>query len=379
MNTLRIAMISTCLLITVCGPIWSQENVTTPWSIPMTVTSNGSNHSLRLGAMVEATDEFDNGKDILAPPTPPYGLYTYFRVTGFFNNLEEDYRLNSKSPNSWTLVIAGTQGAAGTVTWNSSGFPSGDIAGSLTINGTNMLTLNSLPFTGDQTMTISYSAPQQYLRLSVKVFLEGAYQADGAMKTNLSASHRLPATSPYGSAPAESNNITAEIVDWILLELRQEADGPISLQRSVLLRNDGYLIDVDGSSTELKLVGLSSGNYYIVMNHRNHLAMMSATAVGLALVAPFYDFTASADQIFGDRGGKEVQSGIWGMWAGDVNQDGSVNLSDYAIWDNSARLGEKGYRTADIDCDGQVTTADYFHWYSSQRENAVSQVPALAP
>ena len=238
-----------------------------------------------------------------------------------------------------------------------------------------------LPFDRNQAVfTIQNDEPVPSLRLSVHVFLEGAYQADGHMRTNLSTSHWLPTTSPYSSAPAESNNITAEIVDWILLELRQDIDGPVLLQRSVLLRNDGYLVDVDGSSTELKLTGLASGNYYLVINHRNHLAIMSATAVKLALDTPSsYDFTASADKIFGSKGGKEVHTGIWGMWAGDVDQDGTVNISDYAIWGNSAKLGEKGYRTADFDCDGQVTTADYFHWYSNQRENAMSQVPALAP
>ncbi len=70
-----------------------------------------------------------------------------------------------------------------------------------------------------------------------------------------------------------------------------------------------------------------------------------------------------------------METGVWGMWAGDVNQDKNVTTTDYTSWYNSARLGESGYRATDINLDGVVTTSDYTMWYNNARLGAASKVP----
>ena len=74
-------------------------------------------------------------------------------------------------------------------------------------------------------------------------------------------------------------------------------------------------------------------------------------------------------------GTKELGSGVWGMWSGDVNQNGEVTTEDYTAWYNSIRAGDFGYRTTDVNLDGQVTTSDYTIWYNNTRMGASSDVP----
>jgi hypothetical protein len=72
------------------------------------------------------------------------------------------------------------------------------------------------------------------------------------------------------------------------------------------------------------------GDYCIVITHRNHLAIMSATAQSLnSATATLYDFASGAAQYYGTSGAKELESGVWGMWSGDINQDGEVTTEDY--------------------------------------------------
>jgi hypothetical protein len=66
----------------------------------------------------------------------------------------------------------------------------------------------------------------------------------------------------------------AAIVDWILLELRSK-DNPATVlaSRAALLRRDGLVVDVDGTSPVA--VPLPVGDYYVAIQHRNHLGAMA--------------------------------------------------------------------------------------------------------
>jgi hypothetical protein len=127
------------------------------------------------------------------------------------------------------------------------------------------------------------------LRVKVKVFLEGPYSG-GTMTTILASSHLLPTAQPYTSAPFNypGNEVAADeaffisnnVVDWMLVELRLTPEGAAVDRRAALLRNDGMIIDIDGS-LGVVFNNVNAGSYYIVIKHRNHLAIMSATAVSL--------------------------------------------------------------------------------------------------
>ncbi len=216
------------------------------------------------------------------------------------------------------------------------------------------------------------------LQLSVKVFLEGAYNdAADAMTINLAGS--IPATSPYADS-RNAGTIPAGITDWVYLQLRSTSDGAAVYSRSYLLRSNGFLAENDGSDTNLAISGLANGDYFIVIKHRNHLAIMSKTAQSLSGTLVTYDFTVKAsapyDKYFGDEAA-DLETDVYGMFGGDVNQNGEITTEDYTAWYNDARTGASGYNSCDINLDSEVTTADYTQWYNNARIGASSNVPNL--
>ncbi len=113
--------------------------------------------------------------------------------------------------------------------------------------------------------------------VSVKVFLEGPYNSP-----IMNASLSLPTTSPYPADPETVSSIPIisgnEVVDWVLLELRDENNSSTVLEsQSAFLLQDGNIVDLDGSSPVH--FTQPSDNYFIAVKHRNHLGVMSASAV----------------------------------------------------------------------------------------------------
>jgi hypothetical protein len=85
---------------------------------------------------------------------------------------------------------------------------------------------------------------------------------------------------------------------------------------------------------------------------------MSANAIPGFGGTYFYNFTTGDDKIAGGTNAyKELENGIWGMPAGDINADGSINLQDKNTgW--SVKAGQSGYYGGDINLDGQTDNPD---------------------
>jgi hypothetical protein len=87
-----------------------------------------------------------------------------------------------------------------------------------------------------------------------------------------------------------------------------------------------------------------------------------------------YDFTTSIDQVYGGQEGyKSISPEIYGMAGGDVDANGSVNLSDKVIWELNA--GEPGYLSEDLNLDGQVNNQDKDDIWNINTDAFSSQVP----
>ena len=219
------------------------------------------------------------------------------------------------------------------------------------------------------------------LKVMSKIFLEGPYSSS-SMSTSLNS--ELPTTQPYSDLPwsyAGSENVESgfftnhtNIADWVLVELRSDETTVVS-SRAAFITDDGSIVNLDGTSP-VKFNAFP-GNYYIVIKHRNHLAVMSASKVSLPNVIP-YDFTLGDGSQFypGDgEGAKQLEPGIWGMAAGDANGDEQVTTLDYDAWLSDARSSATGYINTDMNLDGQTTTLDYDVWLPNAREAKISQVP----
>jgi len=127
-------------------------------------------------------------------------------------------------------------------------------------------------------MSLSKFIEPQEKSLNARIFLEGAYINNDTMQTNQNA--LIPKDSPYLSSPKSVSEVPENIVDWVLVELRDENDiNNIVAAQSAFVDKNGYIVDVNGTDP-LKFM-VVPGKYYIVVKHRNHLTVMSNTAISL--------------------------------------------------------------------------------------------------
>lgn len=212
--------------------------------------------------------------------------------------------------------------------------------------------------------------------VDAEVMLEGAYSTSThAMQTTLRDEGRVPSVPPYAEDNDRSVTVPTGIADWVLVELRATAGGPVIASKSALLRADGRIVSDNGAFTRIP-ISAPAGDYYVVVKHRNHTAVMSKNTIGLSVSSSTpYSFADNSSYSFGLNPVKLLEAGVYGMWAGDINQDSQVTTMDYTAWYNSARLGESGYRDTDVNMNGQVTTEDYTMWYNDARLGAASGLP----
>ncbi len=225
----------------------------------------------------------------------------------------------------------------------------------------------------------NYYSPGGYTQrdpvlLTVKIFLEGPYLGSNVMSTFLNDGNSIPNGSPYHQDLKTVATLPDDIVDWVLIELRSTSDGTAVAYQSAFLQNDGYIVNEEGND-DLGFY-VEAGSYYVIIRHRNHLAVMSDDVVALnTSSSTLHDFTLGSGKYYGSNGCINVGDSNWGMVAGDVDQNGEITTSDYTLWYNSSRAGDSGYVAGDIQCDYEVTTTDYTLWYNNARGGYSSSVP----
>jgi hypothetical protein len=191
------------------------------------------------------------------------------------------------------------------------------------------VTFDGVNLENGNVFTVASQLPEA--KLTGKVFLQGPYNTTSSnMNTTLNALDVLPLTDPYGlsiTALVDPNTIP-NIVDWVKIEIR-DATTPSTIIKSVpaFVRNDGTLLALNGSSTTVNL-GVLPSNYYIAIRHRNHLGVMTNTALNFtgATATANVDFTITSPShgVYGTHARAQVGTGIWAMWGGDVDGDGVI-------------------------------------------------------
>ncbi|MFZ1342699.1 choice-of-anchor L domain-containing protein [Thiothrix eikelboomii] len=233
-----------------------------------------------------------------------------------------------------------------------------------------------------------------YIRLSLRLFLQGVYSSStGLMADDLRRLGYLPKQQPYGSLSSSfgytnSSNAVSPfghigqetlsdtlyavtgneaVVDWILIELR-EATNPekrIMTHASVLRRN-GQVVDGKTGSKEIVIHDVKPGNYYVALDHRNHLGVMTASPIALSAITTLIDFTTPKTATYGKHA-QLASTSVAMLWAGDVNNSntiitngpgsdlnvvlGSLLISPANIGVNTSYL-MPGYFSTDINLDG---------------------------
>ncbi len=202
------------------------------------------------------------------------------------------------------------------------------------------------------------------IKLSPVVFLQGPLTTSGTttMDDSLRSNSLLPTTSPYTDAitcDATVFDVTGNdaIIDWVWITLRDKNDSTMVLaSQSALLQADGDVVDVDGVSA-LKLVS-AADSYYVAINHRNHLGVMSASAVSLNTdTVTSVNLSDATTSVFGGTNSVvDMGNGIWAMISGDFDENGQIQNTDTNAL--IQLLGVSTYNKADLNMNGQVQNSD---------------------
>lgn len=115
--------------------------------------------------------------------------------------------------------------------------------------------------------------------LDIKVIIQAAYNSSTSSMMN-EINQFIPLTSPYTEDPASVTSISTDIIDWVLVQFTETAEGAPVLSKSALLKNNGKLIDPDTGLEQIS-VSLTAGDYFIKVKHRNHMRIMSASSVSI--------------------------------------------------------------------------------------------------
>lgn len=235
----------------------------------------------------------------------------------------------------------------------------------------------------------------------LKVYLEGALlKPDGtyatSMKTKLNQRGILPGQTPVnpsvtptpagqpftgspwnydGTEWGDTDFYVEDRVDWVLVSLRTEPTKDSEIYRTAAqLKKNGT---VEFYRPIMDLTNLTD-SVYIVVEHRNHLGVMSANKAPIYEGRFVYDFTS--EDSFRDPTGVgqiEIAPGVWAMIVGDSSQENDyphydINGADKAIWVEQNGYYDR-YLPSDYDMNGDVSGNDKAIW--SNRIGLSNRVP----
>ncbi len=212
-----------------------------------------------------------------------------------------------------------------------------------------------------------------FATLDIKVCLEGPYDlVSKKMSTTLQARNLLPDNHPYGIAPWnyfgnegqgwQQADYPANSVDWVKVSFRTGIEKSTEVASTVaVLQEDGSLVFPDQDALDTS----AGSSFYIVVQHRNHMGIMTPQAITVSNGTLSYDFRSENSYEDG-MGQKEVDSGVWAMFVGDGDQaidsfGYDINGSDQVKWKPLNGFFNI-YMLYDYNMDGDVNGTDKALW-----------------
>jgi hypothetical protein len=173
--------------------------------------------------------------------------------------------------------------------------------------------------------------------ISIKAYLQGLYIGSSTMN----------------SAPFDANGITpSTIADTVQVELH-EVNSP-----NALVFSTRDTISISGFANIYFPSAIIGNSYYVVLKHRNSLATWSSIPVSFSAAGTSYDFSSADTQAYGSNLVNDG-NGIYLIYTGDINQDGSVDFNDYPDLDLGSSNGDLGYLPCDLNGDASIDFNDY--------------------
>jgi hypothetical protein len=221
---------------------------------------------------------------------------------------------------------------------------------------------------------------------NVTAFLEGPFSGS-SMSAGAGHLASLPVSQAFSDAifdgtPAayagtESvGTFPTGTIDWVRVSLRTEApDFEEIAARAAILLEDGQIRDVDGRP--LIFAGVSGGMYHVVVHARNHIGVMSASAIDFTSGSGTWDFSSSAGSAYSDGGPAmvELATNVYGLPAGDGVPDGKIQALDAAFYLAETVSAGVGFNQADYNLDGSVDSSDLTLFVDNTTSGYETRIP----
>ncbi len=170
-------------------------------------------------------------------------------------------------------------------------------------------------------------------QLCAKVFLAGPFNTqNNLMDDSLRIKNLIPLIKPYSLLPysitykhvngggSETTNVLAlsntgnnAIVDWVFVRLHYKYNfDSIMFTKCALLQRDGDVVDPSDGISNLVLPNTPADNYYVSIEHRNHLGAITASSISLSNVSPCIDFTSLNTPLYVKPGKAGNPAPLWG-------------------------------------------------------------------
>jgi len=247
--------------------------------------------------------------------------------------------------------------------------------------------------------TPTIDSGNNWVSIQLHAYLEGAYDpALGEMRSTLASTRKLlpgqtptsvlaiptPAGQPYSAFPWNypgiegatwtDANYTGDETDWILVSFRTD------IQKNTEVGMTAALLKKDGSISfpnRCVLASTVASPLYIVVEHRNHIGVMTPQPVSVIGNTLTYDFrVADSFRDTTSFGQKQTSTGEWTMYAGDANQSDfpsfDIQGMDKSLWFENNGVFDY-YLSPDFNLDGDINGQDKALWF--ENNGISSRVP----
>ena len=200
--------------------------------------------------------------------------------------------------------------------------------------------------------------------LYLNSWLEGFYQTStSTMHQHLKTADDTPKSQPYGKSPfqyygpEQMEVLPEDFVDWVLVELRSPDDLETVLSRQAAYINASGKVRSVLEEDVISFPSVLAGSYHVVLQHRNHLPVISKDPLSLSGSGPV-TFSFTGDNTKGVNTMKQMADGNWVQIAGDLDRDGLISNNDIANWESN-RSGIGGYLFEDVDANAVINIEDH--------------------
>jgi len=183
---------------------------------------------------------------------------------------------------------------------------------------------------------VDMGAYEYHSTIRLTTFLQGYYTGTGMMNSVMQNQNYIPTQG-------------ALVTDDIQIELRPSGNS------SVVAATTICRLATNGETT--CSFNPLSGNYYVVVKHRNSIQTWSASPISIGSSPIPLTFSTSPSQAFGNNL-IATAAGIYALYSGDLNQDENIDLLDLSLLENDILNFQSGYLPADINGDGNVDLLD---------------------